>query len=81
METMEAVEDPEGTVEAPGSGPDDLADDSTDGTLCSCVAECWVLGEEETGEVGMPEVWCVRGFHIHERSQERSVTEAAYHAR
>jgi len=54
MDTMEAVEDPEETVEAPGSGPDDLADDSTDGTLCSCVAECWVLGEEEAGEVGMP---------------------------
>ena len=53
METMDAVEDPEGTVEAPGAEPDDLADDSTDGTLCSCVAECWVLGEE-AGEVGMP---------------------------
>ena len=54
METMEAVDDPEGTVEAPGAESDDLADDSTDGTLCSCVAECWVLGEEEAGEVGMP---------------------------
>jgi len=54
MGTTEAVEDPEGTVEVPDSGPDDLADDSTDGTLCSCVAECWVLGEEEAGEVGMP---------------------------
>ncbi|MGN8087119.1 hypothetical protein ACTJK6_13805 [Ralstonia sp. 22086] len=53
METMEAVEDPEGSVETPSAGPDDLADDSTDGTLYSCVAECSVLGEE-AGEVGMP---------------------------
>lgn len=53
METMEAVEDPEGLVETPSAGPDDLADDSTDGTLYSCVAECSVLGEE-AGEVGMP---------------------------
>ena len=54
MGTTEAVEDPEGTVEVPDSGPDDLVDDSTDGTLGSRVAECWVLGEEEAGEVGMP---------------------------
>jgi hypothetical protein len=54
METMEAVDDPEGTVEAPDAESDDLADDSTDGTLCSCVAEGLVLGEEEAGEVGMP---------------------------
>lgn len=53
METMEAVEDPEGPVETPSAGPDDLADDSTDGTLYSCVAECSVLGEE-AGEIGMP---------------------------
>ena len=53
MDTMEAVEDPGGTVETSGAKPDDLADDSTDGTVCSCVAECWVLGEE-AGEVGMP---------------------------
>ncbi|GCB03384.1 hypothetical protein [Ralstonia sp. SET104] len=54
METMEAVDAPEGTVEAPDAESDDLADDSTDGTLCSCVAEGLVLGEEEAGEVGMP---------------------------
>ncbi|MCP1173486.1 hypothetical protein [Ralstonia chuxiongensis] len=53
METMEAVEDPEGPVETSSAGLDDLADDSTDGTLLPCVAECWVLGEE-AGEVGMP---------------------------
>ncbi|WP_296223946.1 hypothetical protein [Ralstonia sp. UBA689] len=57
METKEAVEDPGCGVEAPASSgacPDDPADDSAGGTLCSCLAERWVLGEEEAGEVGMP---------------------------
>lgn len=68
METMEAVGDPGGAARTPDSpnvpdaGSDDLADDSADGTLCSCVADRWVLGEEEAGEVGMPGSYAFAAF-------------------
>ena len=84
---MEAVGDPDSAALAPDSpnAPGKLPDDSADGTLCSCVAECWVLGEEEAGEVGMPRSCAFAAFtSMKDRQNDqwpRLVTKAAYHAR